>query len=114
MFENSGPGNDHQESPEERLWRAVIARTLEEWVRGPLRYSRNAEQYLFDDNRDFLAVCSSAGIDPGNLRRRLLSIRARGLQKMMNQIPGRRQKKSDASADKIFHETASSVRFENN
>ena len=67
-------------TPEERLWRAVIARTLEEWVCGPLRYSRMAEQFLFSDNQDFPAICSSAGMDPNHLRKRLQSIRARGIQ----------------------------------
>jgi hypothetical protein len=65
---------------EERLWRAVIARTLEEWVRGPLSFSRKAEQFLFNDNRDFQTVCSSAGMDPGYLRTRLQTIRARLMQ----------------------------------
>src|ERR1019366_1103372 len=80
MDENGVSHNDGATS-EERLWRAVIARTLEEWVRGPLRYSRMAEQFLFDDNNDFPAICSSAGIDPGDLRNRLQSIRSRGIQK---------------------------------
>jgi len=65
---------------EERLWRAVIARTLEEWVRGPLSFSRKAEQYLFNDNRDFQTVCSSAGMDAGYLRSRLRTLRARLIQ----------------------------------
>src|ERR1700733_5214194 len=69
---------------EEKLWRAVIAKTLEEWVRGPLRYSRKAEEFLFHDSKDFLAVCSSAGMDPGYLRKRLQAIRARGIQKENN------------------------------
>jgi hypothetical protein len=81
MFESVVFHNVDRASAEERLWRAVIARTLEEWVRGPLRYSRMAEQFLFNDNQDFQAVCSSAGMDPGNLRKRLQSIRARGIQK---------------------------------
>jgi hypothetical protein len=87
----------------------VIARTLEEWVRGPLRYRRLAEQYLFNDNSDFLAVCSSAGMDPGNLRKRLESLRARGIQKVMSQIPARRQKKSEVSSNKIYEQSAVSV-----
>ncbi len=85
MFESAVFGNWDQGTAEEKLWRAVIARTLEEWVRGPLRYSRKAEEFLFDDNRDFRAVCSSAGMDPGSLRKRLQSIRARGIQKEFNQ-----------------------------
>jgi len=81
MFESAVFHNADQATAEERLWRTVIARTLEEWVRGPLRYSRMAEKFLFDDNQDFQAVCSSAGMDPSNLRKRLQSIRARGVQK---------------------------------
>ena len=70
-----------QGTAEERLWRAVIAKTLEEWICGPLSFSRKAEQFLFQDNHDFKAVCSSAGMDPDRLRSRLRTIRARGFQK---------------------------------
>jgi hypothetical protein len=80
MFEGAASYHVDRATAEERLWRAVIARTLEEWVRGPLRYSRIAEKFLFDDNQDFRAVCSSAGMDPGTLRKRLQSIRERGVQ----------------------------------
>jgi hypothetical protein len=109
MFESAVFRDRDTATAEERLWRAVIARTLEEWVRGPLRHRRLAEQYLFNDNSDFLAVCSSAGMDPGNLRKRLQSIRARGIQKAMDLVPARRQKKSDVSSNKIFEQTALSV-----
>lgn len=78
---------------EEKLWRAVIAKSLEEWVRGPLRYSRIAEEFLFDDDRDFRAVCSSAGVDPGHLRKRLEVIRARGIQKEAMPLRNRGSKK---------------------
>jgi hypothetical protein len=81
MFESSDSQNPNRATAEERLWRAVIAKTLEEWVRGPLRYSRIAEEFLFHDNKDFQSVCSSAGMDPRNLRERLRSIRARIGQK---------------------------------
>ena len=81
MFENSVFQNWNEGTAEERLWRAVIARTLEEWVRGPLRYSRIAEEFLFHDNKDFLSVCSSAGMDPLRLRKRLESIRTREFQR---------------------------------
>jgi len=81
MFERSVSQNENRATAEERLWRAVIAKTLEEWVRGPLRYSRIAEEFLFHDNKDFQSVCSSAGMDPRNLRERLHSIRARIVQK---------------------------------
>jgi hypothetical protein len=81
MFDRSAFHNRTDGTAEERLWRAVIAKTLEEWVRGPLRYSRIAEDFLFHDNKDFLSVCSSAGMDPLRLRKKLESIRTRALQK---------------------------------
>ena len=64
--------------PEHRLWTAVLARTIEEWVSGPSRKKREAEQYLFNDNEDFPLVCQSAGIDPGRLRADLRRLRAKG------------------------------------
>jgi predicted nucleic acid-binding protein len=57
------------------LWRAVIARTIQEWISGTLRRQREAEQYLFQDNRDFPLVCESAGMDIGQLRSRLAGLR---------------------------------------
>src|SRR5579863_2352037 len=106
MFESSVFGNRDYGTAEEKLWRAVIARTLEEWVRGPLSYSRKAEEFLFNDNKDFLAVCSSAGMDPGNLRKRLLSIRARGMQKEIGPLRSRKHKKSELHPQGIFGEKA--------
>ena len=61
--------------PEIRIWRAVIARTIQEWISGPLTRKREAERYLVDDNRDFRLVCGSAGIDSGELRARLTPLR---------------------------------------
>jgi hypothetical protein len=81
MFQSAVFQNQERGTAEERLWRAVIAKTLEEWVRGPLRYSRVAEEFLFQDEKDFPSVCSSAGMDPRNLRERLRSIRTRVMQK---------------------------------
>ncbi len=66
-----------EETAEQKLWRAVIAGTVEEWVHGPLRRKREAEQFLFDDNQDFRTVCFSAGINPENFRGRLEKIRSR-------------------------------------
>jgi hypothetical protein len=94
MFESAVFRNWDRGTAEEKLWRAVIARTLEEWVCGPLTFSRKAEQFLFEDDRDFQAVCSSAGMDPANLRRRLKFIRARGIQKEFSQLRVRAQRKS--------------------
>jgi hypothetical protein len=66
-----------EETAERRLWRAVIASTVEEWVNGPLRRQREAEDFLFSDNKDYRMVCASAGIDPEDLRGRLERIRTR-------------------------------------
>jgi len=66
-----------EETAEQKLWRAVIASTVEEWVSGPLRKQREAEQFLFTDNEDYRTVCYSAGINPENLRGRLEKIRSR-------------------------------------
>jgi hypothetical protein len=66
-----------EETAEQKLWRAVIASTVEEWVNGPLRQKREAEQFLIADNKDYRTVCYSAGINPENLRARLEKIRSR-------------------------------------
>ena len=68
---------ESEETAERKLWRAVIASTVEEWVNGPLRRQREAETFLFTDNEDYRAVCSSAGINPEDLRGRLERIRTR-------------------------------------
>ena len=81
MFKSSVLHIQDRGTAEERLWRAVITKTLEEWMCGPLSFSRKAEQFLFEDKKDFKAVCSSAGMDPERLRKRLVTIRARGIQK---------------------------------
>jgi hypothetical protein len=66
-----------EETAERRLWRAVIASTVDEWVNGPLRQQREAEKFLFVENKDYRTVCHSAGINPEDLRSRLEKIRAR-------------------------------------
>jgi len=47
MLQNS----EVEETAVQKLWRAVIASTVEEWVNGPLRKKREAEQFLFYDIR---------------------------------------------------------------
>ena len=69
--------SEAEETAEQKLWRAVIASTVEEWVRGPLRQKREAEQFLFSDDHDYRTVCYSAGINPEHLRVRLEKIRTR-------------------------------------
>jgi hypothetical protein len=59
---------------ERRLWLAVVTQAVEEWRDGTLRDKRLAQQFLFDDSNDFQAVCANAGLDPDNLRSKLLKI----------------------------------------
>ena len=58
-----------------RLWQAVIVSTIQEWMHGPLRLKRQAEEYLFKDDSDFPAVCQSAGMDVDRLRAKLTRLR---------------------------------------
>jgi hypothetical protein len=60
---------------EKRLWQAVIVSTIQEWISGPLRYKRIAEEYLFQDRSDFPMVCQSAGLDVDKLRQQLIRLR---------------------------------------
>ena len=60
---------------EKRLWQAVIVSTIQEWISGPLRYKRIAEEYLFQDRSDFPMVCQSAGLDVDKLRQQLTRLR---------------------------------------
>jgi hypothetical protein len=76
-------GSEVLETAEQKLWRAVIASTVEEWVSGPLRKKREAEQFLFTDNDDYRTVCYSAGINPENLRGRLEKIRSRQIEETL-------------------------------
>jgi hypothetical protein len=70
---------------ETRVWQAVITKTIQEWISGPLRRKREAEEYLFRDEKDFPLVCQSAGLDVGLLRAQLMRLRpvALTLQKSM-------------------------------
>jgi hypothetical protein len=61
---------------EQKLWCAVIANSVEDWIYGPLHRQREAEHYLFEDEDDFHMVCFSAGMDPTYFRERLKRIRA--------------------------------------
>jgi hypothetical protein len=62
-------------SAEERLWQAVIVRTVEDWMHGPMRCQQEAEEYIFGGGSDFRMVCQSAGMDPERLRNRLTRFR---------------------------------------
>jgi hypothetical protein len=63
---------------EERLWTAVIARAVQEWVAGPLRSQREAEVFLFTDDKDFPKVCLAAGLDAQTLRSKLRRLKVSG------------------------------------
>jgi hypothetical protein len=58
-----------------RLWQAVIVSAIQEWLHGPLRQKRQAEEYLFRDNSDFPRVCQSAGMDVHHLRAKLTRLK---------------------------------------
>lgn len=57
-----------------RLWTAVIVKAVEDWRMGSLRARREAQKFLFEDDRDFYQVCASAGLDPALFRAKLLKI----------------------------------------
>jgi len=57
-----------------RLWTAVIVKAVEDWRMGSLRARREAQKFLFEDDRDFYQVCASAGLDPDLFRTKLLKI----------------------------------------
>jgi hypothetical protein len=59
------------------LWRAVIARTIQDWLSKPLRPRREAERYLFENSSDLSSVCNLAGIDVERLRTCLNHVRGR-------------------------------------
>lgn len=59
---------------ERRLWTAVLMMAVEDWRDGSLRAKRAAQQFLFEDDRDFEEVCAGAGLDPATLRSKLSKI----------------------------------------
>lgn len=64
---------------EVRLWQAVVVRAIEDWMSGPLRQRRHADNYIFGKHTDFAVVCQSAGLDADDLRARLSRIGDRHL-----------------------------------
>ena len=76
MFnENAHTETGHETPPEVRLWQAIITKAITDWMSGPLRQKRQAEQYLFHDNTNFPMACQSAGMDASALRARLEKLR---------------------------------------
>lgn len=60
---------------EQRLWVAVLAQALEDWHGDRLRSKREAERFLFEDQKDFEIVCEGAGINAGGFRSQLCRLR---------------------------------------
>jgi hypothetical protein len=75
---------------EVRLWQAVILSTVQDWISGPLRLKREAENYLFGENSDFALVCQSAGMDISSLRTRLTHLRTRQVRSTAQVRPQQR------------------------
>ncbi len=75
MFAMRTEPDDVQRLPEQRLWTVVLAKTVEEWVSEPLRFRKEAEAFLFEDETDFRAVCHAAGLDPARMRCKLRQLR---------------------------------------
>jgi len=59
---------------ERRLWVAVLMIAVEDWRSGTLRARREAQRFIFEDNKNFYDVCACAGMDPSSLRSKLLKI----------------------------------------
>jgi hypothetical protein len=75
MSETMAYIREDRETAEQKLWRAVVANTLVDWIHGPVHRQREAEHFLFQDEDDFRMVCSSAGMNPRYFRERLKKIR---------------------------------------
>jgi hypothetical protein len=59
---------------ERRLWTAVVVKAVEDWRTGTLRARREAQDFLFENDKDLELVCSAAGLDWQGFRARLLRI----------------------------------------
>jgi len=75
--------NEHEVMTETLLWRAVVAKAIEDWLSKPLRPKNEAERYLFTNSRDLSLVCHSAEIDVVDLRARLNKVRGRILRDIL-------------------------------
>src|SRR5271154_5247386 len=59
---------------ERRLWTAVLVNAVEDWRTGTLRARREAQDFLFNTDKDLEMVCSGAGLDWSDFRTRLLKV----------------------------------------
>ena len=74
---NSGVFLEHEKTPEQKLWKAVLSQGVYEACSKrcqalPLTYGemRSALEWVDMSNRDFLQVCMYAGYDPGYIFRK--------------------------------------------
>ena len=68
-----------ESATETRLWLAVVTDAVQDWMHGPLRVRREAEEYLFHDERDFPELCERAGLNASLLRAKLMRARDRAV-----------------------------------
>jgi hypothetical protein len=66
-----------------RLWKSVIATTVQDWLSTSSRSKLDAERYLFQNSRDLSLVCELAGINVDHLRRCLNKVRGRTLPSLL-------------------------------
>jgi hypothetical protein len=59
---------------EHRLWTAVVVKAVEDWRLGTMRRRRDAQAFLFENDRDLETLCVRAGLDSTSLREKLLKI----------------------------------------
>lgn len=71
---NGATGTTEELISERRLWTAVLVLAVEDWRQGSVRKRREAEQFLFEEEKNFQQVCAGAGLDPSDFRTRLLKI----------------------------------------
>jgi hypothetical protein len=83
MFRDIASATKQQPKTVIRLYRGVIARTIQDWLSKPLRPKREAERYLFENSADLSMVCASAGIDVLRLRTCLNKVRGRTLEDVL-------------------------------
>ena len=52
----------------------MVVKAVEDWQLGAMRARRDAQAFLFENDRDFETVCSRAGLDSTSLSEKVLKI----------------------------------------
>jgi len=84
MIKQMALATKEDQAIEARLYRGVIARTIEDWLAKPLRPKREAERYLFQNSADLTLICGSAGINIERLRTCLNKVRGQTLLEVLH------------------------------